>query len=243
MMWRHPRQCPINFGLITGKVLKGPMIKRFLAVPLIVAVFCGVCDAGEFKVGNFAEGDLTGWTQKSFKGRTHYSLTKEGDRTVLKASSRSSASGLFKKVKVNPADNPFLRWSWKIVRTLQREDAARKQGDDYSARVYVVFPGMFFWQTRTIVYVWSGKLAKGSSIKNPYTSNAIVVAVESGDGQAGKWVYEERNYYEDFRRLFGEEPPELGAVAVMTDTDNTRDEANAWYGDIILAGSRAVKNP
>jgi hypothetical protein len=60
------------------------------------------------------------------------------------------------------------------------------------------------------------------------------VAVESGEGRVRQWVSEERNIAEDFRKFFGEDPPRLGGVAVMTDTDNTGEEAVAWYGDIVL---------
>ena len=56
-----------------------------------------------------------------------------------------------------------------------------------------------------------------------------------------KWVNEERNIYEDFRKFFGEEPPLLGAVALMTDTDNTGEEAVAWYGDITLVSQEAPR--
>jgi hypothetical protein len=59
-----------------------------------------------------------------------------------------------------------------------------------------------------------------------------MVAVESGDGNAGRWVDEERNLVEDYRRAFGENPPMVGAVAIMTDTDNTGEHAVAWYGAI-----------
>lgn len=38
--------------------------------------------------------------------------------------------------------------------------------------------------------------------------------------------------------FFGEEPPKIGAVAVMTDTDDTRDEVAAWYGDIFLESAK-----
>jgi hypothetical protein len=69
-----------------------------------------------------------------------------------------------------------------------------------------------------------------------------MIAAESGDGQVGKWVNEERNYYLDYKRIFGEEPPKLRAVAVMTDTDDTQDESTAWYGDIFLARSNAQMN-
>ena len=59
-----------------------------------------------------------------------------------------------------------------------------------------------------------------------------MVAVESGDGNAGRWIDEERNLAEDYRLAFGEDPPRIGAVAIMTDTDNTGEEAVAWYGAI-----------
>ncbi|HET6420153.1 MAG TPA: DUF3047 domain-containing protein [Geobacteraceae bacterium] len=208
---------------------------RYLVVPMIVALLAGVSLAVDLNVGNFTAGDLCGWKPKAFNGHTQYCLARDGDKCVLKAYSRNSASSLYKMVKVDPVEYPLLRWSWKIDHTLKREDATRKSGDDFAARVYVVFPGTFFWTTKAITYVWSGKLPKGASIKNPYNSNAIMIVAESGDGQVGKWVNEERNYYLDYKRIFGEEPPKLGAVAVMTDTDDTRDEVTAWYGDIFLA--------
>ncbi|HZV81636.1 MAG TPA: DUF3047 domain-containing protein [Geobacteraceae bacterium] len=47
----------------------------------------------------------------------------------------------------------------------------------------------------------------------------------------------------DYRRLFGEEPGTLGAVAIMTDSDNTGGRASAWYGDIVLAGGKEGQKP
>ncbi len=91
---------------------------------------------------------------------------------------------------------------------------------------------------RAINYVWANKLPQGASAPSPYTSNAMIVAVDSGDGKAGQWVSEERNIVEDYRKLFGEDPPKLGAVAIMTDTDDTRDEVTAYYGDIFLESAK-----
>jgi hypothetical protein len=59
-----------------------------------------------------------------------------------------------------------------------------------------------------------------------------MIAVESGPEKAGAWQTETRNIYEDYRRSFGEAPPRVGAVAIMTDTDNTGEDALAWYGAI-----------
>jgi hypothetical protein len=186
-------------------------------------------------IAAFSRGDLAGWSEKIFKGKTDYSIVQEGDRKALRAVSRNAASGLVRKVDIDAVRYPILRWSWKIERTLKREDATKKSGDDFVARVYVVFPRMLFWKTRAINYVWSAKLPRGTAIHNAYTDNAVMVAVESGDVKAGSWISEERNIVADYKRFFGEEPPRLGAVALMTDTDNTGDEALAYFGDIILS--------
>jgi hypothetical protein len=186
-------------------------------------------------VAAFSTGDLSGWSKKIFKGETDYSIIQAGDRKVLRAISKNAASGLVKKIDIDAFRYSRLRWSWKIEHTLKREDASKKSGDDFVARVYVVFPRILFWKTRAINYVWSAYLPKGAVLPNAYTANAIMVAVESGDGKAGTWVYEERNIFEDYRRFFGEAPSHLGAVALMSDTDNTGDEAVAYFGDIFLS--------
>jgi hypothetical protein len=189
-------------------------------------------------IGRFSSGDLTGWEEQTFRGKrkTAYSLVKDGERSVLKAESRGSASGLIRKMSFDPKAQPWLRWSWKIAGTLGKGNERVKEGDDYAARVYVIFPGTFFWQTRAINYIWANRLPKGTSIPNPFApKNVMMVAVESGADYAGKWLSEERNIYEDYVKLFGEEPPKAEGVALMTDSDNTVGEATAWYGDISLS--------
>jgi hypothetical protein len=184
----------------------------------------------EIPVGRFGSGDLTGWTDQPFKGKTSYKI-EDG---VLRAHSVNAGSGLIKKFSVDSRHYPKLTWSWKVDHTLAREDISTKKGDDFAARIYVVFPRSFFWRMRAINYVWAHKMPKGSEAPSPYTKNSRIIAVESGDEKAGTWVHEERNIYEDYRRIFGEEPPLLGGVAIMTDTDDTQDEATAWFGDITL---------
>ncbi|HEY6839563.1 MAG TPA: DUF3047 domain-containing protein [Geobacteraceae bacterium] len=201
-----------------------------------------LASGGELSVGKFGAGDLSGWHDKPFKGTTVYSLVKEGGKSVLKAQSVRSASGLIKEMSFDAKKYPLLRWSWKVEHSLRKEDVTKKSGDDFAARVYVVFPRTFFWRMRAINYVWAAKMPKDSSAPSPYTSNAMIVAVESGDAKAGEWVSEERNIYEDYKRLFGEEPPAVGAIAVMSDTDDTRDEVTAWYGDITVASPPKAKN-
>ena len=208
------------------------------AASILLAMIARPALSADLAVGSFSSGDLSGWTPKIFKGETVYRLVENDGRTVLRAESRGAASGLFKEVRLDPRSAPVLRWSWKIERTLAKGDERTKAGDDYAARVYVVFPSVLFWRTRAVNYIWANRLPAGESLPNAYTANAVMVAVESGNGKAGTWVREERNIYEDYRALFGKEPPDLGAVAIMTDTDNTGEEATAWYGDITLGPAR-----
>ncbi len=191
--------------------------------------------AEEIPVSRFGVEGLSQWETKSFKGATEYTLVKDDGRTVLKAVSHAAASGLIRKIRFNPAKYRYLRWSWKVAHTVIGGDELSKAGDDYAARVYVVFPGRFFWQTKAINYIWANKLAKGRSVQNSYASNVKMVAVESGNDKAGHWLAEERDLYADYRLLFGADPPEAEAVAIMTDTDNTGSSAEAWYGDITLS--------
>ena len=179
------------------------------------------------------------WEKKSFEGNTLYQVTREDNRLCVKATSRSSASGLFYKIKYDPKDYPILSWSWKTDHVLSKGNALKKDGDDYAARIYVVFPSLVFWKTKALNYIWANKISRGKAVTNPFTANAIMIAVESGPEKTGQWLEEKRNVLEDFRRHFGEDPPKVGAIAIMTDTDNTGEKATAWYGPIsILAGSK-----
>jgi hypothetical protein len=205
-----------------------------LALALLLLTPSGFCE--DLLLGNFSAGDLSGWKPKVFKGETSYSLVSEGERQVLKAESRKAASGLYKEVNRDPREFPVLRWSWKIEGTIPKGDGRTKDGDDYAARVYVVFPRILFFRTRAINYIWANRLPKGTTLPNAFSANALMIAVESGDEKATTWVSEERNVYEDYRMLFGEDPPAIGAVALMTDTDNTGGESVAYYGDITLVG-------
>ncbi|SKA09665.1 Protein of unknown function [Trichlorobacter thiogenes] len=213
-------------------------VKKMALIVLSVLLTHFPALAEEIAVSRFATDGLKGWETKSFKGTTDYSLVQENGRTVLKAHAKAAASGLSKKLKFSPVNHRYLKWNWKIANTIAQGNEKTKQGDDYAARVYVVFPGRFFWQMRALNYIWANKLPKGEFVPNAFTSNALLIAVESGQSKAGQWVSEERDILADFRRVFGEDPPDAGAIAIMTDTDNTGAEATAWYGDITLSTTR-----
>ncbi len=121
---------------------------KIVAALLFLIFTSSLCPAAEIVVGSFSTGNLTGWETKPFKGRTVYTLVQDGGKTVLMAHSRHSASGLIRKISLDSRKYPLLRWSWKVSHSLKNEDETKKSGDDFAARVYIVFPRTFFWQTQ-----------------------------------------------------------------------------------------------
>jgi len=62
-----------------------------------------------------------------------------------------------------------------------------------------------------------------------------IVVVESGPGRLNEWRTYERNVAADYTALFGRQPSRVGKVAVMVDTNDTRGEADALFGDLIFS--------
>jgi hypothetical protein len=193
-------------------------------------------------IDDFHTGAGPGWEHKSFKDETLYFPGVADGIPCLRAESSASASGLFYKIEYDAAAEPILAWSWKVDNIIVKGDARTKGGDDYPARIYVVFPSLLFWKTKALNYVWASNLPEGTAIPNSFTSNAMMVAVENGPAHVGQWRSYRRNIYQDFRKFFDTEPPPVGAIAIMTDTDNTGEKASACYGAIkvetaVTAGS------
>jgi len=188
----------------------------------------------EIIIDDLTHGISSNWKRKSFNGFTEYTWTRDGDKTFIRATSKGTASGLYYKIEYDPRQYPYITWEWKVDNIVVTGDAKQKSGDDYGARVYVIFPSFFFWNTKAINYIWANKLPKGQKIPNPYTSNSIMISVESGPSETGKWLMETKNIYEDYKASFGKEPPKVGAIAIMTDTDNTGENASANYGTIAI---------
>lgn len=147
-----------------------------------------------------------------------------------------------------------MRWRWKVAAPLAAHAERSRDGDDFAARVYVTFrydPARADALTRAkyaiakklrgeypphggLAYVWSSGEDVGASWPNPYTDRVQMVVVRTGAAQAGTWLTEERDILADYRAVFGEAPPELEGVALMSDTDQTGAEAKAWYADVSL---------
>jgi Protein of unknown function (DUF3047) len=211
-------------------------------------------EVGKFSTAPVGQIFPEGWKPLTFKKipkQTTYELIKDGHTVVVKAVSKASASGLIKVITIDPKEYPIVRWRWKIENTLKQNDVTKKDGDDFPARLYITFaydPDKVSFGKKlkfkagqalfgdipigALNYIWDTKAPIGTIVENAYTDFARMVVVESGEQKVGLWVSEERNVYEDYKQAFGEEPPLINGVAIMTDTDNTEEHAIAYYGDI-----------
>ena len=222
--------------------------------------------SAKLEVGHFsvaAEGAVLpdGWAPLTFKKierHTTYEAVRDGAGAVVKGVGGAPASGLTKAVAIDPHEYPIVRWRWKVENLLQKGNVNRKDGDDYPARLYITFayePAKVSFGRKlkyqagrvlfgdipigALNYIWDGKSPVGTVVDNAFTDFAKMIVVESGPQRIGTWVEEERNVYEDYRLAFGEEPPAISGVAIMSDTDNTKERAVAYYGDIVFV--RALK--
>ncbi len=196
-------------------------------------LICVRAVAERIEIALFSKGDLSGWQTKSFSGETRYSFQNIDGKKFLRADSQAGASGQYREIKIDLMRTPILNWTWRIGNILKGIDERTRAGDDFSARVYVVISGgLLFWKTRAINYVWSSHQPLNSYWYSAYTGNVRMIAVASGEDQLNQWVSVRRNVQADYKKLFGEDLSHVDAVAIMTDTDNSRQSATAWYGDI-----------
>lgn len=199
-------------------------------------------------ISDFENTDLAAWESKSFVGETQYELIQEQNKTLLKASSAQTASGIALEKTIDLKATPFLNWSWKIDHQLSNLDEKSKAGDDYAARIYVVKSGGWqIWKTRALNYVWSSNQLMGSHWDNAFVGDkAKMLAIRGQEDMVKNWQVEKRNVYQDLIRLFGDKGSDkaneeayryLDALAIMTDTDNSKQNATAYYADIYFSAN------
>jgi len=196
------------------------------------------------------------WRPLSFqniKRQTKYRPVAMDGRPAIRAEAICSASALYLPVEVDLSRTPRLRWRWKVERGLVVHDERVKAGDDFAARVYVMFrfdrthagvwarfrhdvsqriygneiPG------NAINYVWSSREPAGAMWDSPYASASKMIS--RGAGPLPDWKTEEVDIVADYLAAFGEPPPPVLGLALMSDTDNSCQRTTAYFADFQLA--------
>ncbi|MHB1123149.1 MAG: DUF3047 domain-containing protein [Ramlibacter sp.] len=211
-------------------------------------------DASPWAAQSAAPGSSRPWRHQPFPGKapTQFKYAREDGRHAVSVTASSSASMLRRRLRIEPADLGSVVFSWKVPALIADADMASGESDDAPVRVMLVFDGdrsrfsardaMLSELMRaltgeempyaTLMYSWCSRREAGTVVTNARTSRVRTVVVESGPQKLNRWLDYRRNVRADFERAFGEPPGALVGVAIMSDSDNTRSLARAWYGPL-----------
>jgi len=200
---------------------------------ILVVLMVGVALANAPALDISENWNLQHWQRKVFANDTQYTVVDVDAQKVLKASTDNSASVLYKKIDIDLSATPYLNWSWRVENTFSDLDPRQKQGDDFPARVYVVYKDGFLpWQALSLNYVWANQAPDAAYWPNPFTERAMMIPVDSGDQGLGQWHHYKKDIRADFQRVFDKDITQLHGVAIMADSDNSMQKAVSYFGDI-----------
>ncbi|MBI4608872.1 MAG: DUF3047 domain-containing protein [Candidatus Rokubacteria bacterium] len=176
------------------------------------------------------------WNLKEFAGRAVVEVVREDSRLALRLLSDGTSFALYRDVLVDVKQYPILAWQWKVTKLPTGGDVRERATDDQAAQIYLVFPRWPSPRTNSDVigYIWDSRAPVGSKLTSRQAANVRLVVVQSGPDRLGRWVREERNVHQDYVELFGKEPPRMGQLALMVDSNDTRSRAEAFIDDLVF---------
>src|SRR5437667_7671987 len=216
-------------------------------------------EVARFSAGRAGESQ-PGWGRfivSPFATKSDYRRVDGGAGVVLEGLADGSASGFYRRIRIDPKRHPVMEWRWRVLQTPADLDPRVPARDDSPARVIVAFHGdatrldigerftLRLYKALTgekmpyaiIMYSWASDAPVGTITPSIPTGKIQTIVVESGGG-IGEWRELRRNVLEDYRLAFGEEPWDIVGVGVMTDARNTHEKASAQFGDISFRPER-----
>ena len=211
------------------------LIKTLILISIIIKTGY----ANEIKVFNFTKDELSNLEVRKVRGaenKTIYTIGSNENGNFLKAVADNAASGLGKEVKIDLNKTPFINITWKIEKDLPGIKENTKKGHDFAARVFAVKKtGATPLSNRAINYVFSSNNEIGSNSPSPYTKKSIDNVLASTKNNLNEWVTVKANVKEDFKRFHNLNVDELDGLAIMSDTDNSKMKAIAYYQNIYFS--------
>ena len=215
------------------------MFKFLFKLILIAAFFQTTLYAEEVKVFEFTDKELSELTVRKVRGadnKTAYSVGSNENGNYLKAIADNAASGLGKEIKIDLNKTPFINITWKIEKDIPGIDETAKKGHDFAARVFVIKKtGATALSNRAINYVFSSNQDIGSNSRSPYTKKSIDNVLATTKTNLNEWVTVKANVKEDFKKFHNLDVNELDGIAIMSDTDNSKQKSITYYQNIYFS--------
>ena len=202
--------------------------------------------------------NLDSWAPLNFPKIPDHSTfvaTVEDQKPAIRIESDASASAIIYSETFSLSETPYLQWSWKVRNIFEAGNAAVKAGDDYPARIYILFEYSpdrvpFFQRipfemaknlygeyppSEVLNYVWANRSHDEPFMENAFTNRAVMFFVDEGETHVGQWRSHKVNIIEDFEKAFNRSPPDTFTLAIMGDSDNTGESSVSFVRSITLS--------
>ncbi|HUI68349.1 MAG TPA: DUF3047 domain-containing protein [Nitrospirota bacterium] len=185
----------------------------------------------DFSTGVNEKGVPQGWQLKEKSGKADYAVVKDGDLNAVRFRSANTSFSLQKEVLVDLKQFPILTWKWKVTKLPVGGDFRRSKTDDQAAQLFLAFS-----KTRAMVYIWDTTVPQGTmgNASAPFFMSIKAIVVRSGAADTGKWLTEVRNVYDDYKKLFGDEPTEVEGVRLQINSQHTETSAESYFADVVF---------
>lgn len=131
--------------------------------------------------------------------------------------------------------HPRLTWRWRALEL--PEGASEKNKNDTGAAVYVTFGEDWLGRPKSIKYTYSSSLPVGTVVS--FGPLKVIVVDSALEPHQGEWKSAHRNIINDYRQVFGGDPPNQPlSITVWSDSDTTGDEAKVDIDDLTLLPPR-----
>ena len=212
---------------------------KFIILLFSLLIFSKFSFAESVKVFEFSKTELLQLKVRKVRGadnKTVYSIGSNENGNYLKAVAENAGSGLGKEIKIDLNKTPFINITWKIEQDLSGINEKTKKGHDFAARVFAVKKtGATPLSNRAINYVFSSNVEVGENWPSPYTKKSIDNVLSTTKENLNKWVTVKANVKEDFKKFHDLNVDELDGLAIMSDTDNSKLKAVAFYQNIYFS--------
>ena len=214
-------------------------MKNIFKILFLITLFSGPVVGENIYIFDFTEQELSELDVRKVRSadnNTVYTVGSNESGNYLKAVANNAASGLGKEVKIDLNKTPFINITWKIEKDLPGIKENTKKGHDFAARVFVIKKtGATPLSNRAINYVFSSNNEIGFNSPSPYTKKSIDNVLASTKKNPDEWVTVKANVKEDFKKFHDLDVNELDGLAIMSDTDNSKMKAIAYYQNIYFS--------
>ena len=214
-------------------------MNQLITFVIILSTFSSITFANEIKVFDFTKSELSVLEVRKVRGAdntTEYTIGSNENGNFLKAVADNAASGLGKELKIDLNKTPIINITWKIEKDLPGIKENTKKGHDFAARVFVIKKtGATPLSNRAINYVFSSNNEVGFNSPSPYTKKSIDNVLASTKNHLNEWITVKSNVKKDFKKFHDLDVSELDGLAIMSDTDNSKIKAVAYYQNIYFS--------